>query len=88
MWHQSGDGILRKYYQTNEMTSFHAGNTNGEGFIFRNTAHDDIFTIKDNGDIYANTSFILPITGQYILGTGTANLWTIYVTAPNGISIH
>ena len=26
------------------------------------------------------------ITGQYIFGTGTANVWTIYVTMPNEIS--
>ena len=39
------------YYQTNGMTYFHAGNTNGEGFIFRNTAHCDIVTIQDNGNI-------------------------------------
>ena len=50
-WHQSDDGIFRFFYNNNGTTFFHSGNTNGEGFVFRNTAQNDIFNIKDTGTI-------------------------------------
>ena len=51
MWHRSSDTIDRVYYANNGTTFFHSGNTNGDGFIFRNTAQSDIVTINDTGNI-------------------------------------
>jgi len=51
IWHQSNDGISRIFYNYNGTSFFHSGNTNGEGFIFRNAAQADILTIKDSGTL-------------------------------------
>ena len=83
IWHQSADGISRFYYNANGTTYFHSGNTNGNGFTFRNTAQGDIVTITDAG----NTSITgtLTVNGTTINGTTYLN-GTTWVAPGNKIS--
>jgi hypothetical protein len=88
-WILSSDSILRIYFQNDGTTFFHSGNTNGDGFIFRNTAQGDIVTITDTGNI-TNTGSITSGSGSYIyaggLRIGGFDGNTLYQTGNIGIS--
>ena len=88
-WHNSVDGVNRFYYSNNGTSYFHSGNTNGSGFIFRNTAQADIFTINDSGTITANGTLNIINSYSYLYGlriSGNDGGNTIY-NASNSIGI-
>ena len=98
VWHNSTDGINRFYYNNNGTSYFHSGNTNGDGFVFRNTAQSDIVTIRDAGNVGIGTTpaYKLDVNGAINMagysgsvytysGTGA---WFQYVgTTPNSINL-
>jgi len=54
---RTADLIDRIYFASSGTTFFHSGNTNGNGFIFRNTAQSvDILTLADNGNLIASAN--------------------------------
>ena len=69
VWHNSTDGINRLYFNNNGTTFFHSGNTNGDGFRFRNTAQSDIVIITDAGNVSC-TGNITNGSGSYIYAGG------------------
>ena len=88
-WHNSVDGVNRFYYNNNGTSFFHSGNANGSGFIFRNTAQADIFTINDSGTITANGTLNIINSYSYLYGlriSGNDGGNTIY-NASNSIGI-
>jgi hypothetical protein len=54
-WHQSNDGVVRVFYDTNGTTYFHSGNV-GTAFVFRSFAQSDIVTISNTGNIAGNAA--------------------------------
>uniref|UniRef100_A0A6C0CEJ9 Peptidase S74 domain-containing protein n=1 Tax=viral metagenome TaxID=1070528 RepID=A0A6C0CEJ9_9ZZZZ len=80
VWHNSADGVNRFFFDTNGKTYFHQGGN--AGYVFRNTAQGDVFTITDSGNILvANAALITATSLDFSNGGVNSFQGSIYLGA-------
>jgi len=89
---RTADLIDRIFFSNSGTTFFHSGNTNGNGFIFRNTAQSvDILTLADNGNLTAsgnirgNSLISGDASYQLLIGGPTASAAATIQTIQQGV---